>query len=82
MSRQEQQKKMQPAAQDSQSTPPLQQTSTATGHLDSMTADLERIKKNDQLFSRAFEGMAKNPVLTDEKQATVLIENIVQETGQ
>lgn len=62
---------------------PLPENAVATGHLEAMAADLDQIKKKDQLFNLAIAAMAKNPVLSGgEKQARVLIDNIKAVDGQ
>jgi len=80
---QQQQRQGHTAIQNQSKQAPQPQTEVATGQLEEMTADLEKIKKSDQLLKMAIAGMSQMPALSGgEKSARVLIENIKQEPGE
>jgi len=82
MSQKQQQRREQTPAQAAHPAAPAPQTAVATDHLEDMTADLERIKKNDQLLKMAIAGMTQIPALGGEKNSAVFIENIKQQSGE
>jgi len=80
---QQQREQLTPQEGNQQAPSPLPRTAVATGHLEAMTADLEKIKKNEQVLKMAMAGMAKIPALSGgETSARVLIENIKQQSGE